>query len=125
MKKRRSISEVFAILSAFILAATATARAECVEDGIARYRKGGVNAASYIGHTGDVCKTLVDGGKDPVVGIISSHPNMAGKVETINEGWTYTFGPKKEAYPETVRMDVIHKSGAHTTFEIKATCIDR
>lgn len=138
MKSRSLIPEVSAISSAFrlpllsstasglfIIAATATAHAACVEDGIARYRKGSVNNASYVGHTGDVCKTLVDGGKDPVVGIISLHPNTAGKVEVVNEGWQYTFGPKKEAYPETVRMDVIHRSGARTTFDIKATCVDR
>ena len=108
-----------------MIAATATAHAKCVEDGIARYRKGTVNAADYVGHTGEVCKTLVDGGKDPVIGIVSVNANIAGKVEVIDEGWTYTFGTKKEAYPETVRMTVIHRSGARTTFDIKASCIDR
>lgn len=138
MKSHSPIPEGFAILSAFrlpllwstasallVVAATATAHAACVEDGIARYRNGGLNDASYLGHTGDKCKTLVDGGKDPVIGIISVNANIAGKVEVIDGGWTYTFGPKKEAYPEVVRMAVLHKSGARTTFDIKANCIDR
>ena len=138
MTSRRFLSKGFAFFpvfrllllsstasAVFIVAATATARAACVEDGIAKYRKGTRNAASYVGHAGDVCKTVIGGGSDPIAGVTAVNPNLVGKLDVSENGWQYTFSTRKDNYVETLQLAVIHKSGAATYFDIKASRIDR
>jgi hypothetical protein len=138
MTSRRFLSEGFGFFpvlrllllsgtagAVFIAAATATAHAACVEDGIAKYRKGARNAASYVGHSGEVCKTVIAGGSDPITGITGVNPNIVGKLEVSENGWQYTFSSRKDNYVETLQLAVIHKSGASTYFDIKASRIDR